>query len=307
MPTKFYGRKHIPAALFFILLAVQVHANELIERPIRDMQVELSYQLEVSGRNNTIFELTSLLPQTIPGKQEIGRLSFRPQPDRIYRHNGNRYAHWRFRGKRITHTIAIIFRAKIFQQILQTKEQAEPLSATERSRFLRREKYLDVNQRRIKNACRKIPRKDNEVEQVEAILTYVKKNMRPAKASRKMLGAADALRKGRGDCTEYTDLLVTLARQFKLPARHISGYILSDSTSIGHSWAEIYTREKGWITVDPLHMDLNLGTFSALNNKYLAFSGVRNDRELDNGMLYAWKVTRGYGARVLVRARATDR
>ena len=297
----------VPALILLVLLTIPASAMDKFSKPIRDVQVTLSYKVRVQGQKNTIFELTSLLPPDIAEKQKIGKISFHPQPNRIYQHNGNRYAYWKLKGKKITRTIEIAFPARIFQQILATRTQKKPLTATERSKFLSQEKYLDVNSRSIRKACSEIPKKKDDVAQIKAILNYVKDNMSPAKASTKMLGASDALKKGRGDCTEYTDLLVTLARQLKLPARHISGYILTNLTSIGHSWAEIYTQEKGWITVDPLHMDLQLGSFSELNNKYLAFSGVRNDRELNNGMLYAWKVTNGFGARVLVQTRATDR
>ena len=154
---------------------------------------------------------------------------------------------------------------------------------------------------------RKLKKKNNDIEQVEEILKFVDKNMKSSKASRAMLGASKALEKGKGDCTEFTDVFVALARQFGIPARHVSGYIVTKSTSIGHSWAEVYTRDKGWISVDPLHNALKYGTFEKLQNKYLAFSDIRNDSELDYGMLYSWNVKNGTGARVMVRVMAVEK
>lgn len=64
------------------------------------------------------------------------------------------------------------------------------------------------------------------------------------------LGAIKALKTGRGDCDEFTDLFVTFARARGVPARRLTGYIISPSSLVPHAWAEILSPTLGWIPVD---------------------------------------------------------
>ncbi len=295
--------------LWLALLSLgSVRAAELKEfrRPQSSGEVTLSYNLEVKGDRQTTVDLTSLLPQSFPGQQEIESVVFSPAPSNIFRKNGNRYASWRFKGRKIKRKIEVTLRFSTIRQVLVEKTADGELSERERSEYTRSEEYLDVGNNMIRQAARQIGRRDTELEQVRAILDFVCANLESTKAVRKMHGAVATLKRGRGDCTDYTDLLVTLCRQFKLPARHVSGYLLTRPLCLPHSWAEVYIRDKGWIIVDPLHMDLGLGSFEVLHNKYLAFSRVRNDSELNNGMLYVWTVLHGSKARVLVRVKVRD-
>ncbi len=284
-------------AIFFII-RTPLFANAENNQTIKNINAVLSYYIDVEGRKNCTLDLISLLPQTINSKQDILDIKFSPEPERIFINSGNKYAYWKLKGKEIKNVIEIHLSIKLYQQLLETKTQQE-LSKKDRLNYLKREKYLDVNAKIIKNAYELIPHTSNNIEQIKEILNFVDNNMKPSKAAFKMLGAAKALKQGEGDCTEYTDLFVTLCRQFGLPAKHISGYILTDKGSIGHSWAEVYSKERGWIYVDPLHMDNHLGTFDKLDNKYLAFSGIRNDQTLKKGMLFAWNVRNAKKARVV--------
>lgn len=293
--------------VFLLLFSSPLFAHDVTDNLERTLQVSLSYHLDVEGKRSTIVNITSLLPQSITGKQEISNITFSPEPENTFSKFGNQYAQWRLTGKSIKNVIEIRFEAKIFRQILDKKSTHEKLTKQEYLKYLKREKYLDVGSKIIKQAQNAIKRKSIDIEQVEQILKFVTKNMKPTRASREMLGAAKAIKKGKGDCTEYTDIFVTLCRQFNLPAKHMSGYIITDNGSIGHSWAEVYTKEKGWIIVDPLHMDQKLGKFEKLNNKYLAFSSVRNDSELGKGMLYAWNVNQAKKAQIVPRLIAVDK
>ncbi len=281
--------------------------RNVLDKPVRDLDIIISYIVEIRGNRSTVFNFTSLLPLNIKGKQETSDITYSPHPYSVFSRNSNRYAKWKFSGKSIKRVIKVKFHVKLFQQVLAEKTEVEKLLKNERSKFLIKEKYIGVGSRNVRNAKKKIKKRGNDVEQAEEIIKFIDNNMKSSKASRDMLGASRALEKGKGDCTEFTDVFVALARQFGLPARHVSGYIVTKSTSVGHSWAEVYTREKGWISVDPLHHALNLGSFEKLQNKYLAFSNIRNDSELDYGMLYSWNVENGTGARVMVRVNAIER
>lgn len=88
----------------------------------------------------------------------------------------------------------------------------------------------------------------------------------------KEFGAAYAIEKGYGDCTEFSSLFVALCRACGLPSRLQSGF---SKTSRGnwerHAWAEFYHRGL-WIQVDPtsqVHSDL----FTYTPNKILMTTG----------------------------------
>lgn len=56
-----------------------------------------------------------------------------------------------------------------------------------------------------------------------------------------------------GDCTEFADLLTTLARSIGLPARTVFGLAYADGQAPAfayHAWNEIYANGR-WITLDP--------------------------------------------------------
>ncbi len=59
---------------------------------------------------------------------------------------------------------------------------------------------------------------------------------------------------GKGNCTDFHSLFVSMARAAGLPARFVIGATVPEAregTIPGyHCWAEVYTREEGWIPVD---------------------------------------------------------
>jgi len=85
-------------------------------------------------------------------------------------------------------------------------------------------------------------------------------------------GALWAYNNKRGDCSEYSTLMITLLRCQGIPARKVTGYVISanpslrpyvgqqwnyhlndqgESTFLGHAWVEYYVPNMGWIASDP--------------------------------------------------------
>ncbi|MHB1000849.1 MAG: transglutaminase-like domain-containing protein [Armatimonadota bacterium] len=62
--------------------------------------------------------------------------------------------------------------------------------------------------------------------------------------------ALETLRSRRGACHEYSILFVALARSLRIPARQVSGWAISGTTSTGHFWAEVFVAGR-WIEIDP--------------------------------------------------------
>ncbi len=114
---------------------------------------------------------------------------------------------------------------------------------------------------------------DNPVEKAEKICNWVSSYLTydgtlPAQE----MGALWAYNNGRGDCSEYSSLMVTLLRIQDIPARKVTGICISNNPNLnpskgqvfnfyltsgglnnfmGHAWVEYYVEDIGWIACDP--------------------------------------------------------
>ncbi len=67
--------------------------------------------------------------------------------------------------------------------------------------------------------------------------------------------AAEALDKGEGVCQDHAHALIALAHAAEMPARYVTGYLLTGSDAgaqeeASHAWAEIHVPSLGWIGFD---------------------------------------------------------
>jgi transglutaminase-like putative cysteine protease len=100
--------------------------------------------------------------------------------------------------------------------------------------------------------------------------------------------AVAALKAKRGDALAYASLYCALLRAARVPSRIVAGAIVGDTgmRSLPHWWNEFYLETVGWIPVDPLLGDEDLGVslpaadetdrrafyFGNLDNRHLTFS-----------------------------------
>lgn len=94
----------------------------------------------------------------------------------------------------------------------------------------------------------------NSVEEsARRIYDWVRNNLNYAGYLEEQRGALRALREKTGDCTEYADLVVALARAAGIPARSLGGYVsewdFTPNPQDYHNWAELYING-AWHIVD---------------------------------------------------------
>ena len=67
------------------------------------------------------------------------------------------------------------------------------------------------------------------------------------------LAVETILKRGKGTCSEYTNLFLALMRKIGIPCRMAVGYIYIPEQNFqgSHAWAECYIDNYGWIAVDP--------------------------------------------------------
>ena len=80
---------------------------------------------------------------------------------------------------------------------------------------------------------------------------YITRTIKNPEKQEKRLGANQAILSGSGDCDEFTDLFITLARLRGIPCRRLTGYYISEEKEPEpHAWGEILSPTKGWIPID---------------------------------------------------------
>ncbi len=85
------------------------------------------------------------------------------------------------------------------------------------------------------------------------------------------LGASEALRRGYGDCSEFSDLLISLARGLGIPARRVLGVYIEDSRIKGwHAWVEVWSPYFGWIPVEAIDQASPVKSLGQIMSNYLA-------------------------------------
>ena len=118
---------------------------------------------------------------------------------------------------------------------------------------------------------------DNPIEKAQKVYNWVSSNINYQTQSVER-GASWAYKNLRGDCSEYSSLMITLLRIQKIPARKVTGDCISASLNfkpkkgnswtfdlhatagspfsgtnppLGHAWMEYYVPNIGWIACDP--------------------------------------------------------
>jgi transglutaminase-like putative cysteine protease len=67
-----------------------------------------------------------------------------------------------------------------------------------------------------------------------------------------------AIEQGRGVCQDFAHVMIAIARQWRIPARYVSGYLHHDrqqkersGEDATHAWVEAYLPSLGWVGFDP--------------------------------------------------------
>ena len=246
----------------------------------------ISYELSIEGDTSEI-DFFSTIPQDYKYRQKILNTAFSPEPLHIFTDGSNKYAEFVIENPEDKITIQITCNMEIYDfDLLKASSGVSNLQNNiDFDSCLKEEKYIEVDDPYIQNndiihILTEVP-----VDKVKLIYDYVLDNLDYEGYNPDSVGAVEALRKGSGDCTEYTDLMVTLCRASNFPARSIEGYTINaGNLSIGHNWPEVYINGYGWIPFDPTFDDGNGDsqnvTFNNLENVYVYISFLRNDSNL---------------------------
>ena len=110
----------------------------------------------------------------------------------------------------------------------------------------------------------------------------------------KRLGADQALRTGSGDCDEFTDLFITLARIRGVPCRRLTGYFIHQTNAEPepHAWGEILSPTIGWVPIDIALRNLGNHTINYVIGKIEEFNPSLLDYQIlrqTSAVHYHWE------------------
>jgi transglutaminase-like putative cysteine protease len=258
-----------------------------------------------------------LIPQTLPGLQKILGIRYSLQPDAVYDKGGNRYARFVIQQPKQPIEIAIEVDAEVyrydFATVLARDGNRRCEKAADLKQWLIDEPYVEQQAPEIQEVARRVKGKDEE-EIVRKSLEFVVKTLQHKGYGAGDHGAVWALREKKGDCTEFTDLFVSLCRANGLPARTQEGYLirrafptwlqelLSSFDTPKHDWAEVYLTGYGWVPFDPLLTHVGRATFEQLKPVYLYLDCQRRNAVLNNHHYWAWTCTWKTGSKLNVQS-----
>lgn len=237
--------------------------------------------------------LTTILPQSIPGRQEIKELWFsKPYTDQ-YEEQGTQYVVFDIekpsrREKIVVRAVIALYRSDLNTlQRKVNKKILEPLSIPRDSmlRFLEPEPMLEVSHPEIMAAAMSL-KHENTVQCIKNIFEFVTKTIDYKVFKEQQRGALTALREGMGDCTEYAELMVALCRANGIPAKVVLGALSDLGSNAIHNWVEAWIPELGWVSFDPTIADCEQCgySFDKMSNNYLILSYQRFHEKVGSTM-----------------------
>lgn len=274
----------------------QVRPRKPIIQNNNTVEFELSYDFAVPGETFKI-SLIVALPQTIPGKQKIVDIKYSPKSPRVFQGNGNKYAEFVFIRPQKRMKVKISIKAELSRYDLLTaramrlKDLAQGPGFED---FVKQEKNIEKDHLQIYEIAKIIEGK-TEVDVVKSIYGYVVDNLDYTLHGKEDWGAVKALKQGKGDCSEYSDLFVAICRAKNIPARVASGYTERfDGVTSKHHWAEVYLKKYGWAPFEPSWGDVENTmfrnkAFGQMKPVYIYLSHIRNDKVLRNNQFYYYK------------------
>lgn len=271
------------SSLHFLLLFFLVFANTLIysqnlinlKRTIHLEHVNLEY-----SSNSCDYEL--LLPAYRIGKQEVLEYKYSVEPNSIIKTNRSEYiAKWKNISfselKKTSIDVNMIIRIKKYDLNTAKFKSIIDTANLDTLNYLIEERNFQIKSKNIVKVANTLIGSTRE-EITNSIFDYVIGHLEYYNYIDVDRGAKKALKQGKGDCTEYSELMVTLCRTKQIPAKIIKGLTIKKGGEVGrHNWVEVYFPQYGWVAFDPTWADYpnSSTTFYSMKNLYIELSDRR--------------------------------
>jgi len=232
----------------------------------------------------------TVIPKTIPDRQQILDIKYSTEPSRVFSKNGNDYVEFVFTRPKRQFQLKINVKARLSRFDLSTaqkKYKENPPETPNLDEFLKHEQYIEKDNPKIQQIAKSI-KGQTETDIVKEIYEYVTDRLQYVIRNDEA-GAVKTLQKKKGGCTEYSDLFVALCRAKNIPARVVKGYVTEFDRVPQHAWAEAYLKKYGWVPFDLIYGDVKQKSaknkrFQNLKPIYIYLTGTRNDPILNEAI-----------------------
>ncbi len=210
------------------------------------------------------------LVQTIEPYQVVEAFSASPSTyQTVTDEHGNLFARIEFQNVPAgeTRTIVMDYRVKVYQ----IRYDTGTCSGEQINFYTSPEMYIESNDPNITSVANSITSPaQSDCQNARAIYDYVGDQMSYSQYTLQDMGALYALNGLEGDCTEFSDLFISLNRAVGIPANFVEGVTCCteggyNPGEIKHDWSEVYLPGLGWSPVDA-----TWGRFPNRRNLYFA-------------------------------------
>ncbi len=244
--------KIITSCFFYFQAGTNAHVINRMHNP----KWLLNYSLKViniSEKPVGNFSAFIALPLTISPQQIVSNLQIHPSNLKISTDvEGNHWTHFsanRMEAKEsrlLSYSAEVEMKPLIIPQRISKIKKANPYERKFLQKYLQPEPHIESNHPKIVKMAAKIPDSNpltfakRAAKQVQKTIKY---EIQPGE-----FGAAFAIEKGKGDCTEFAALFVALCRAAGIPARTNAGFALAQIWE-RHATAEFLVQGR-WIPID---------------------------------------------------------
>lgn len=226
---------------------------------------EVSYNFFAKGKDKKVF-VKSFLPKNNERQKIVKTIHKSDDMNFTTKiENENTRAIWRANNIRNFYSInySFTFKGKAIKYIIDDNISIHNIKKQDLNRYLKAEKYIEINHQKIKNLSDKLSKNSNNLNTIlTSFFDYVY-NL-PSAPIRDVTSALTAFEQNKASCNGKARLFVALCRTKGIPARLKGGLILEETQKrTSHLWAEVLIQNK-WIPFDALN-----GHFAYLPSYYL--------------------------------------
>lgn len=240
--------------------------------------------------DTTSVTLTVVIPGDWRGRQALRRESFAPEPKQVLAEAGVRYAVFELAGPGKREPIAIRIDSELDllpPAVGVPKPKKGEDDGGRAAEWLQAEPFVESDDPKVVAVAKRL-RGKQPPELVRQATRTVLDELSFGGFSPTALGASKALEQKRGDCSEYSDLLVALLRARQVPARHVQGFTTDWTDTPKHSWVEAHVKGTGWTMLDPTRADSDPEALTGPRANYVWLSPRRNDERLAGHHYYRY-------------------
>jgi transglutaminase-like putative cysteine protease len=287
------------AILVAIPLAVSRAAAPAEPEGEGEYDVVIRYLLHAERDVSTLRFVAQVPISSEPG-QTLREIAYEPAPSSIDERDGGRYATFdRAALARDDAPFRIEIRARLALHgadlAAARKRAVRPSSSRyqlELRSYVKPERFLESDAEEFRKLASRVAG-EHDLDRIRSAFDLVIETLRPGPFDPGNHGALEALRRRRGDCTEYADMLTALLRADGRPARRACGFVFPAGDTPKHDWVEVFSRDHGWIVLDAYLAAAGKANFEWSPARYVRIATRRHDERLGGFHYYAYDVASG--------------